>query len=61
MTRWQGPDEWDIEPIRLDGRPCYRVRHHGYLVADCTSLPDLEELLAEHGVDFSELREVEGD
>lgn len=59
VTRWQGPDGWQVEPIRLQGTDCYRVRHHGYLVRYCTSLRELEELLGRHGVELGDLREVE--
>lgn len=54
-----GTRRMGIEPIRLQGSDCYRVRHHGYLVRYCTSLRELEELLRRHGIELGDLREVE--
>jgi hypothetical protein len=50
---------WDIEAIALDGRACYRVSRHGFLVGKgyCYSPAALEELLEAHGLGLADLVE----
>jgi hypothetical protein len=59
-ARWtvQGKPGWEIEAIRLDGRDTIRVRHHGVLVAYCSSGVELERVLGRHGITLADLVEV---
>ncbi|QXJ24052.1 hypothetical protein AGRA3207_005303 [Actinomadura graeca] len=44
--RWVAPGGWDVELIRLDGRPTLRARRHLILIRYCFGVRDLETVLA---------------
>ncbi|WP_433465692.1 hypothetical protein [Spirillospora sp. CA-128828] len=56
--RWVGPRGWDVELIRLDGRPVLRARQHRCLVDYCASVPALELVLTRAGLTTADLVEV---
>jgi hypothetical protein len=52
-SRWVGPDGYEIVPAVRAGRQVLRVRRHGRLVADCTSVAQVAGY-----VDLADLCEV---
>jgi hypothetical protein len=53
-----GPRGWDVELIRLDGRPVLRARQFGVLGGYCTRIAELEALLAAARLTTADLVEV---
>ncbi|MEW1842984.1 transposase [Nonomuraea angiospora] len=51
--RWVGLDGYEVVGVVQDGRQLLRVRRHGWVVADCTSVAEV----AGH-VDLADLCEV---
>lgn len=56
--RWIAAGGWDVELIRLNGRPTFRVRRHGVLERYCTSMGELKRVLESRGVDPADLTEA---
>ena len=39
--RYRTPDGWTVEVVRLDADERFRIRHHGFYVADVRNVDDL--------------------
>ena len=60
--RWtiRGKPSFDIEYISINGRECFRVRHHTYFIGYCYTLPELERLLELRDLSLADLVEIDG-
>lgn len=43
--RWVGPGGYEVLPAMRAGRQVLRIRRHGWLIADCTSIEQVAKLV----------------